>query len=243
VTLQKLRWILAILSMVLFHDSYALAEKVEEGGAIVSPLDVIPYGRLEQANSSEQLYLLRRINEKLYSNRELDINISTLLGMIEPLILSVDDDIAIEAVCILCHLGPKASSAIPNIQTVILSENRSDRLRIQAINALHATNESGAIVETTKTLLASKKIEIRFWAAMSLATTNREYLGLAMPTVIEALSVPEHRMSAVSFINAIGPDAKTAIPALRVLKNALKDEKDSKLDLDFVTDTILKIEG
>jgi HEAT repeat protein len=117
-------------------------------------------------------------------------------------------------------IGPDAKESLPILQKYMTSEVAFDRM-VAANAMLKIDPASKAPIQVLLTEIKDPQSEDRMTAARSL-WRSREQRATILAMLIDALRDEKQQWGALYTLEAIGPEAKDALPAL---KGLLKDKK------------------
>ena len=139
---------------------------------------------------------------------------------------STDPEVKMSAITSLGEMGPAAKKAEPQLLEILKSAQ--DRTRNAAVFALSKMGSKAAIPEIKKLAAESSDDErlqlVCAWALVRNNPHDPETIKTALPGLTKALTDerPLVRREAANAISLMGPEAKSAIPALTA---ALKEEE------------------
>lgn len=234
-------WVLCAV-VAQFLTSGAFAEP-HDGGAIMESWRFNHYHRLEVANRSEKLYLVKVLSSHVQTDGHTELDLPALLVAMRPWATGEDEDVAMETLWFFSLLGPGAAPALPSILEVAKSPQRTIAVRTSAMYSICEVGDLHALRSTMDALLNDDSAEIRITAAQALAIYDSDSMSIAMPFLVESLSDPELRMATVSVLGSLGESAEDALPALESLLQQLQREGASESDLDHISTAIRRLRG
>lgn len=149
---------------------------------------------------------------------------------------STDPEVKMSAITSLGEMGPAAKKAEPQLLEILKSAK--DRTRNAAVFALSKMGSKAAIPEIKKLAAESSDDErlqlVCAWALVRNNPHDPETIKTALPGLTKALTDerPLVRREAANAISLMGPEAKSAIPALTA---ALKEEENPRVIQELIT--------
>ncbi len=213
-------------------------------GAVVENWEFPHYDRLEGVGRSEVLHLLRQTSDHLKTDEGKVVDQARLAALLEPLVQSEDEEVAIASLQTLLLLDAEPiSRTFTALDGVVRSDQRSKVVRGLALQALYGCRGRKDIIPTLGVVLGDEDLEMRFWAATALATLGPQHADQVLPVVTPALDSPDYRKDALAALSLLGKDASAALPALEALQKKMFQEGASREDLQEVDAVLHQVRG